>query len=294
MIVGLDGIDTFEAMDRLRQYTERLSAGTNVEWSKRDHAEIVREGLAAKRRFVEEFFAPSWARREALVAAWRSGRLDEASLPNDLLTLMLRNEEHFGKWDRDVVVREARLFTTAGAQTPTRAVAHVIAELGHWLEAHPEDRARIDSVDFLRAALAETLRLHPGSPKIRRAVRDLVMNSGRQVRAGEYFLLDPVAANRDPAVFGEDAARFRPDRAVRGAPAYGFAFGGGPHTCIGKGLSIGEAPAAEDATMGLVVRVLRELYRAGVALDPDHPPRQRKDVISDEYETFPVRFDRLA
>ena len=44
-------------------YADRLSDGHNVDWSSRDHGEVMSRALDAKRRFVEEFFIPSWQRR---------------------------------------------------------------------------------------------------------------------------------------------------------------------------------------------------------------------------------------
>ena len=108
-------------------------------------------------------------------------------------------------------------------------------------------------------------------------------------------MLDLVKASLDPAVFGADADRYDPHRTplVKTKPM-GLAFGDGPHTCIGLSLSIGEAGAAVgDAPLGLAVYILRELYRAGIRLDPANPPRWNDANVRNEYAEFPVCFDRL-
>lgn len=295
---GLDGVDTPEATERFLLYMDKLSAGANIEWASRDHREITRESLGFKRLFVDEFFAPSWQRREALVASVRAGKIGEEALPNDLLTVMARNREHFAKWDEDVFVRELILFNGAPTNTITLATPHAIMELWEWCRFHPGDRAKTSDPDFLRRAINETLRLHPASPYlIRRTVRDVTLPSGRLLPAGQYVVLDLVRASRDPIVFAPNPDVFDPDRqpTERLRPTW-LGFGGGPHTCIGMSMAIGEASAAADdpdAPLGLLVFILRELYAAGIELDSAHPPRWNNANVRNEYAEFPVVFRRL-
>jgi cytochrome P450 len=297
-MVGLDGVNTPEATERFVACMVELSAGVNVEWASRDHREVIREALESKRRFVRDFFAPSWRRREALVAAAEAGRLPEAALPQDLLTVMIESRRHFARWDADVVVREAILFNGAATNTVALAIPHVIAELDAWRRGHPEARGRVEEPGFLRLAIAETLRLHPASPfLIRRATRPTRLPGGRLVQAGEYVVLDLVSASRDVAAFGPDAGEFDPHRVppVRIRPM-GLGFGGGPHTCIGMGLAVGEAPGRTDdpeSPLGLMVYTLRELYRAGIELDPTRLPRWNDASVREEYVEFPVRLAGL-
>ena len=111
------------------------------------------------------------------------------------------------------------------------------------------------------------------------------------------MVLDIIAASRDPEVFGPDAEEFNPRRVARTPiKPTGLAFGDGPHTCIGMAMSIGKAgPGGEggDAPVGLIVYVLRELYRAGVRRDPENPPRWNDANVRHEYAEFPVRLERL-
>jgi cytochrome P450 len=293
-LVGLDGADGGAGFARLLDAALRLFDGANVEWSTRDHREVMRDAVEGKRVFVREFFEPSWNRRAALVADHLAGRLAESSLPVDLLTLLIRNRDHFGRGSSEVCVNEAILFMVANFGSPTNAMAHVVAELTAWLGRHPEDRTRLDDPHFLRGAVNEALRLHPAAPYvIRQALRDMVLGSGRHIRAGEQVALELGPANRDPAVFAPDPDAYdlrRPGVAEPGAS--GLTFGAGPHTCIGKFLAIGDAQTSDGAT-GTMIRILRELYRVGLAPDPRRAPHVRSDNIRNEYATFPVVFERL-
>lgn len=295
-LVGIDGIETPASVERYLWFMDRLSAGVNIEWMSRDHREVIREGLEVRSLFERELFGPSWRRRENLVARYRAGEIRLEALPVDLLTVVLLNPEHFGKWGPDIAMRETLLFNGAPTNTITSALPHVVQELSDWFAKHPEDRPRVEEVDFLRKAIAEGLRLHPASPYlIRRAIRETRLQSGRTVGAGEFVVLDLVKASLDPAVFGPESNRFDPHRVplVRVRPM-GLAFGDGPHTCIGLSMSIGEAGAPDgDAPLGLAVYILRELYRAGVRLDPAHPPRWNDANVRNEYAEFPVCFDGL-
>ena len=295
---GLDGVETPAAMERFLLYMDRLSAGANIEWAAGHHREIVSEGVAFKRLFVEEFFAPSWKRRKALVASFQAGAIAEGALPNDLLTVMLRNREHFAKWDEDVFVREIILFNGAPTNTITLAAPHVVMELSEWFRLHPEDGAKTADPDFLRCAINETLRLHPASPYlIRQTVSDVELPSGGRLPAGQYVVLDLVRASRDPVVFAPNPDGFDPYRqpTVRLRPTW-LGFGGGPHTCIGMSMAIGEASASggdAGAPLGLLVFILKELYAAGMNLDPAHPPRWNDANVRNEYAEFPVCFGQI-
>jgi len=295
-LVGIDGIEAAETVDEYLSYMDKLSLGVNIEWAALDHRDIIREGLSVKRRFEEELVRPSLQKRQQQVSDYRAGKLAVDKLPHDLLTVMLLHPSHFEKWDRDVMLRELILFNGAATGTITMAVPHVVHELMNWLEANPADRALLDDRNFLRRAVIEGIRLHPASPYlIRKANSAKRLESGRQLAGGEYVVLDLVKASRDPAVFGTDADRFNPHRTplVKIKPM-GLAFGDGPHTCIGMGMTIGEGVASdEQAPLGMAVFIVRQLYGAGIRLDPENPPRWNDANVRNEYSVFPVCFDRL-
>ena len=291
-LVGIDGIGSPDAAQRYQACVDKMAIGVNLEWAARDHGALTQEILPFKQRFAAEFFEPSFARRRALVEAFRAGRIEREALPLDLMTLILLHPDHFGRWDDELPLREVILVNGAPASIPM-GVSHVVRELTDWFAGHPEDRARMGDRDFVRRAIYESLRLHPASPfLIRRALRDTRLASGASFAAGEYVVLDLYSASRDPEVYGPDPDRYDPHRkpAIRLRPM-GLGFGGGPHTCIGMSLSVGGTSAAdEEGPEGIMVWIVGEIYARGVEMDPERPPRFNDVNVRNEYAEFPVVF----
>jgi len=290
VIVGIDGVDTDEDTELLRWFIEKLGEAVTVEWSTRDHDEVVGEGLAIRQQFIDEFFQPAVDRRLALIEQHKTGELETADLPRDLITLMYSHWDD--AWDDDIVLREATLYMVAATQTTTHAAPHVIAHLAEWFEQHPDDAERTSDLDFLRRSAAESLRLHLPSPALlRRATVATTLASGRAVAAGERVALLFHNANRDAQHFGDDSQDFDPFRTVESTSAkpWGLTFGGGEHLCIGRPLVTGVAGRGEDdGTGGTIVQILAALYRSGAQLDPARPPEFTATSHHDAYSTFPV------
>lgn len=288
-IVGLDGVETTEDTEALRSMAERLGEGNSSDWATRDLDDVIRDALKAKDEFDARFFRPARERRGVLLERCKAGELTADELPNDLLMLLLRAYE---QWDEDQLLRECIFFLGASASTTTAIAPHAVYEILNWISAHPEDAPRIQETDFLRQAVHETLRLHPPVPALLRApLEDVVLSSGRRIAKGDHIAIDLNAINRDPEVFGEDAASFNPYRTPRkGVHGYGESFGAGPHVCPGRLIAVGATAAAQkhsdDNTIGVLVRLLEELFRYDVALDPTDPPVRRDDTKADRYATF--------
>ena len=293
-VSGIDNVDTPEETDRFGRFVTKLSEGTTVESSTRDHAEVVREVLAIREEFVTEFYAPSLARRQSLVDAFRAGELSRAELSRDLTTLMITDPD--ASWDDEMPLREVTLYLTAATHTTTNATPHVVKELADWWGAHPEDRERVEDLEFLKRAVNETLRLHlPVAALMRMAACDITLPSGRAIAAGDDVALSIDAANRDPDVFGADADRFDPWREIsQGVKPYGFAFGGGDHMCIGRAFVTGQSRRTGDAdsTLGTIVTLLQQLYEHGMEPDPDLAPVMNPAVVTDSYSSFPIVLTR--
>jgi len=288
-IVGIDGLDTEDAIERLRLGLLLISDGSSARWSALPMDQVVDAAIAGKHDFVRDYFTPSWARRKAMIESGEEP-------PDDLLSLLITNA--IAGWDEDVNVREALLFFTGAANTPALVTPHIVRDILEWITAHPQDEARCvgpQADDFLWRCAVESLRLHLEVPAhFRRAVRAGALSSGRAYSAGEVVALDIVASSRDPSVFGGDAGEFNPHREppARGM-AFGFAFGGGRHTCIGRELMIGPANmrATEPAeTTGVLTRLLAALFEHGIRLDPGQPPSLTPDRTRPEYTEFPVTF----
>jgi hypothetical protein len=107
-------------------------------------------------------------------------------------------------------------------------------------------------------------------------------------------VLDIIAASHDPSAFGGDADEFNPYRCRnKGVKSTGIAFGGGIHTCIAMGMTIGDAFGARDDSAeqaGLMVVCLRELYRRGMRPDSENVPEKSGVNMRDEYASYWVVF----
>ena len=287
-MMGLDGMDDDNEVEDLYQCAELFGEAASVEWSVGDHKAILAEALEASDVFFERWMSPSLERRRQLVARREHGDTD-IELPTDLLTMLL---VHAPDLDDDEMRREAIFFLLASSSTTTHATPHVVIEILQWLEAHPEDRALSGDIVFIKQMVNEALRLHPPVPALlRRALKPVTLMSGRQIEAGEHIAVDVEVVNEDAAAFGEDPMSFNPRRELAFGPhPYGYAFGGGPHTCLGRPLATSTQKAdSPDAPLGSVVRLVLELMRAGVDIDPGaDPPRLRDDTVAHRFASFDV------
>jgi cytochrome P450 len=273
-LVGLD-LETEAAEERFRDILERLENGQRLRYSTNPR-EMLAMGLEAQQELQREFLVPSLERRERDLGAGVER--------NDLVTIMLKNSDHFRQWDEGVVVRETTLFVSASTGTATREMALAIDEIEAWVDEHPEDGVRRTDAAFLAAAFDESLRYMQSVREIGRvAARDVTLPSGVEVAAGELVKVMLIRANQER--FGPAGEVFDPYREpVEGADPYGYAFGGGRHTCIGKWLVLGRGDRN-----GIAVSMLRELYRAGMRRDPENPPTLKK-THTRRFDTYPIIF----
>jgi len=283
---------TPEETGRLYRYMMTFIEGATLAHHTGDRTAKRAEVAAALEAFDEEFLAPSIARRRDALARLDAGTLPPEELPQDVLTVLLRNLDDL-QLPPEVVRRETAFYLLAGAHTSATAFVrtfHEVVELG------VAERGAADPA-FLQRCVHETIRLHPSSPVAARwALEDLELADGRRVAAGEQVVIDLIAANRDPAVFGPDADRFDPARTVPdGVAPWGLSFGLGMHACIGQQLAAGVerdgADPAEDHLVGLVPVALGAMLRAGARRDPADPPTIDPSSSRGYWATYPVRFD---
>jgi cytochrome P450 len=274
-----------------------FAQGISIDASTGDVDAIKADVRDALETFRQRFYQPSLERREAALRAVDGGRVASDELPRDILTTLLQAREALGL-PPDRILRETAFFLEAGAHTSSQSLAsslHFIFEASAGDASFPE-RLRDDPL-FVQRCVHEALRLRPTNPLIRRrAVRDTRINDHR-LQAGGYVYLDTYAANRDPAVFGPDAADFRPGRAVPATAArYGHSFGGGIHACIGRALAVGypirfEGPAPESHLYGLVPLMVRALVARGVGPHPDRPGVSEVNTARwTRWSEYPVAF----
>lgn len=305
-IAGIDrSAGTTEETEHLYRIVRTFSEGATAVHSTRPRAELDAELAGAMAAFEEEFFAPSVARRRALLAgAADGGTPDDGSVPADVLTTLLRNADDL-HLPIDVVRREVAFYLQAGSHSTANAFTHTVDELFRWSRSHPDDLDRAgDDPLFVQRCVHESLRLNPASPVAwRRPVSDITLSDGTEVAAGELLVLDLATANRSVEHFGDDAAAFNPWRVTAdGVPAWGHSFGGGVHACVGMELDGGlECPAAlpaagrgatagDDHLFGTVAVMVSTLLRHGGRPDPDRPPAADMSTSRTHFSSYPVVF----
>jgi cytochrome P450 len=293
-VVGIDGVEDGEPAERFIRYVDTLAHSFTASWSP-DFERLVEAGLEARERFAREFFDPSLARRQSLIAQLERSEIDKDELPHDLITMLLLNWDD--EWDDEFLLREATVFLGASISTTAQSFPHLIVQLCEWVDAHPDKADLLLDVDFLQGAVSESMRFFVASPaRLRKATKDVTLKSGRKVAAGERVSLWFVPANTDTEEFGEDAAVFNPLRENGIKAPWGLAFGQGPHICIGKPLITGvrgSADGDDSAAHGVMATLALELFRVGLTIDRDRPSAKSDTSIYDEYTSLPIRFDKL-
>lgn len=291
-IAGVDRPEgTDEEFDDLYGVMTRLSRASTVVHATGDKEAIKADGLAALAHFERRFFAPSVARRRDLLARHGSGLLE---ICPDVLATLLVNQERL-ELGPETVLREVAYFPWVGSHSTSNALAHTMAHALSWLEDHPGDRHRLESdPEVVQRFSHEALRLHPPSPvALRRALTDVTLGSGREVPAGAHVVIDVVAANRDPSIFGPSADAFDPWRPLpEGVNLWGLAFGTGFHSCLGQELAGGVASSpgdpAGEVLRGSIATMASILLRHGARLDPADPPTLDHQTVRKHFGRFPV------
>ncbi|KAK2641536.1 hypothetical protein Ddye_023299 [Dipteronia dyeriana] len=116
-----------------------------------------------------------------------------------------------------------------------------------------------DKLMYLKAALAETLRLYPSVPQdFKYVVKDDVLPDGTFVPAGSTVTYSIYSVGRMKTIWGEDCMEFRPERWLSAeedrfeSPKDGYkfvAFNAGPRTCLGKDLAYLQMKSAASAVL---------------------------------------------
>lgn len=245
---------------------------------------IVRRRLrrrnAAQLAYVDDLLDDLISRRRADVERGELG-------PPDLLRIMLEqgHPETGEKLDDEAIRYQILTFLVAGHETTSGALSlalyflskhpHVLAaaqaETDAILGADPDAEPTFEQVPhfrYLRRVLDETLRLWPTAPAFARSPRETTMFAGRTMRPQDWALVVIPMVHRDPAVWGDDADEFDPDRFLpersRGRMPHTYKpFGTGERACIGRQFALHEA----------VLVLARLVHRYDLAGDPDYDLR---------------------
>jgi cytochrome P450 len=279
---------------RLYAYLRTFIEGATLGHYTGDRAAKRAEVADALLRFDAEFLAPAVDRRLALLAAVASGDEPEDVLPPDVLTVLLANQDDL-PLPRPTVRREVAFYLLAGAHTSATAFTRVTHNILDWVDRNPADADRaVADRDFVQRCTHETIRLEPSSPTgARWALADIVLDDGTEIRSGDKVVIDLMAVNRDPAVWGGDADRFDPDRpAPEGAAPSGLSFGHGMHHCIGMDLAAGAelrpGQGPEDRLWGLVPVAVQWLFDHGCRAHPIDRPEPDRSTTRPYFGRYPV------
>lgn len=297
-IAGIDREYSAEETEMLLAIVRKFSEGATLFHSTRDKQKVVEEVSAAMSEFDKNFFEGSLRRREALIERLAAGEISETDLPRDVLTVLLVNREKQGL-DIATIRREVAFFMQAASHSTANSMVHAFHEIAGWCREHPADASRLpQDVLFLQRCVHESLRLHPASPVAwRRAICPFALPTGDDVEENTAVVVDLEKANRDPAIFGDDANCFNPHRTVAARkPPYGLTFGVGVHTCFGRELAGGALPTTDsipdEHPTGTVTNLLKTLLDYGATPDPVRPPVPDKDTQRVNWSHYPVLLKR--
>jgi cytochrome P450 len=305
--LDIDARDTATLHDLVR-LVDVFSQGSAI-LDARDPDAVRAAVRAAYAEFEARYVRPAWVRREAALAAHAAGG-DERAVPHDILTALLqhRRDPTLELEDDGRVVREVATYLQGGthtsAQTVTNALDLVFAE--------PDGgRALLGrmagDLGLAQRVVHETLRLRPTTPRIKRRAVEAMTLAGHDIEADTVVILDAATANRDPRLFGPDADRFDPDRALApGVARWGLSFGAGPHQCPGRSVAGGfpvppgppderhrfpvpPGPPDERHLYGLVALMLRDIAALEPRPDPERlPTRDTRTERHTRWASYPV------
>ncbi|TDL21939.1 cytochrome P450 oxidoreductase OrdA-like protein [Rickenella mellea] len=191
-------------------------------------------------------------------------RKEHPSEKKDLLLLMLegRDPKTGGKLTEQSIIYNLLTFLIAGHETTSgmlsfttyylvknpNAYRRLREEIDRVCGAEPVQLAHLANMPYLIAVMRESLRLSPTAPS--RAVvpiEDTTIGGGKYfVKKGTTLVLHITEMHRDPAIWGDDADAFRPERMMDGKfealPPHSWQpFGFGMRGCIGRPFAWQEA-----------------------------------------------------
>ncbi len=287
---------TPEETFHLYAYLKTFIEGATLAHYTGDREAKAAEVQAQLEAFDAEFLLPGIARRRALIDAVARGEATEDTLPRDVLTVLLRNDDKI-PLEHASLRREIAFYLLAGAHTSATAFTRVMHHVFGWLAAHPDQARRpVEDRLFVQRCTHETIRLQPSSPtSMRWALADVTLSTGTSIATGDRVVLDLITANRDPDLFGEDAESFNPDRPLPlELPPWGLSFGQGMHACIGQDLAAGlrfvDGSTSEQHLFGLVPIAVQTMFDHGCRPDPDAAPEMDASTTRPYFGRYPVVF----
>lgn len=130
------------------------------------------------------------------------------------------------------IIEAVSTMLAAGNETTTSLMGNLLWRLAQMPDVYAALR---DDRSLIRAAIEESLRLDPPQQIFERVCMRDTEVSGVPIGEDEPLILSLVSANRDEAVYGDDADEFRLDRELPNPS--NWAMGGGIHLCVGAYLA---------------------------------------------------------
>ncbi|KAH7099367.1 cytochrome P450 [Auriculariales sp. MPI-PUGE-AT-0066] len=204
--------------------------------------------------------------RERMEEAMIVGR-DDVETKRDIMSILVRarlttKEEGAYRMDDEQMMNQVLTFLGAGHETTASGLAWTLwllashpevqsklrAELASRLapDARPDYRTLTKDLSYLDAVVQESLRVLPPVPMTYRKTDRTTTIDGITVPPGVLLYIPIRVQNTLTTIWGNDAEAFRPERWLDGSPTLsgpGLTFIQGPHSCIGKTMSIVEMKA---------------------------------------------------
>jgi cytochrome P450 len=148
---------------------------------------------------------------------------------DDVISRFIHGEVEGGTLSRDEILDICYLFILGGLDTVTSTLDCSIA----YLAQHPEHRqALVERPELVPHAVEELLRLQSPVMQVLRVVAQEHEMHGVKMNPGDHVMVMIGAADTDPSEF-DDAHDLQLERDANRH----FAFGGGPHRCLGSHLA---------------------------------------------------------
>lgn len=177
--------------------------------------------------------------------------------------------------------------------TGTAAISGTIGKdlLVKNLAVEPFTFDELKQMQYLHAALSESLRLYPSVPiDTKYAAEDDILPDGTKITKGSRVVYAIYSMGRMPSIWGPECLEFKPERWLKNgvyipeSPFKFAAFNAGPRLCLGKELGYLQMKAVSSAV----------LSNYKVDVDPGHPIEYRVSLTLFMKHGLKVRLRRRS